>query len=51
MLGNLVNDFDFSQTARPPLILNPCPQTTLKPKPGPNCVDHIALHVSTWGDS
>ncbi len=50
-LGNLVNDFNFSQSPRRPLILNPCPKTTLKPKPGPNCLDNIALHVSTWGDS
>jgi phospholipase C len=51
-LGNLINDFDFTQTPRPPMILNPCPaKTTLIPHPAPNCVDHIALHVSTWGDS
>jgi hypothetical protein len=51
-LGNLINDFDFSQTPRPPMILNPCPaKTTLIPHPAPNCVDHIALHVSAWGDS
>ena len=51
-LGNLVFDFDFSQTPRRPLILNPCPaNTTLIPRPAPNCVDHIALHTSTWGDS
>ena len=52
ILGNLINDFDFTQKPRPPLILNPCPaHTTLTPKPAPTCTDHIALHVSTWVDS
>ncbi len=51
-LGNLVSDFDFSQAPRRPLILNPCPASaTLIPRPAPNCVDHIALHTNTWGDS
>lgn len=51
-LGNLVFDFNFSLAPRRPLILNPCPaNTTLIPRPVPNCVDHIALHTSTWGDS
>jgi phospholipase C len=50
-LGNLARDFNFNQTPRRPLTLNPCPKTTLKPRPGPRCVDHINLHVSTWGDS
>jgi phospholipase C len=51
-LGNLINDFNFSQSPRRPLILNPCPATTtLIPRPTPNCVDHIALHTNTWGDS
>jgi phospholipase C len=31
--GNLTNDFDFSQTPRPPVILPVCPQTTLTPTP------------------
>jgi phospholipase C len=30
ILGNLINDFDFNQSPRPPLILNPNPKTTLK---------------------
>jgi hypothetical protein len=51
ILGNLINDFDFSQTPRPPMTLRPCPATTLKPTPQPFCIDHIALHTNTWGDS
>jgi len=49
ILGNLINDFDFTRTPRPPMILTPCPKTTLVPKPSPGCHDHIDLHVSTWG--
>jgi phospholipase C len=51
ILGNLINDFDFTQKPRPPMILHPCPATTLTPKPAPTCRDHIALHTNTWGDS
>jgi phospholipase C len=52
VLGNLVRDFDFSQTPLPPLILNPCPpDTTLVPTPKPGCTDSVPLHASTWGDS
>src|SRR5579859_1182591 len=51
ILGNLINDFNFTQTPRPPMILKPCPPTTLIPPPAPGCYDHIALHVNTWGDS
>jgi len=52
VLGNLVRDFDFSQTPLPPLILNPCPPgATLVPTPKPGCTDSIPLHASTWGDS
>jgi phospholipase C len=50
-LGNLINDFNFAQTPRRPMTLRPCPATTLKPAPQPFCIDHIALHTSTWGDS
>ncbi len=51
-LGNLYKDFNFSKPPRQPMILNPCPaNTTLIPHPASNCVDHIALHVATWGDS
>jgi phospholipase C len=31
--GDLINDFDFSQLPRSPLILPVCPQTALTPKP------------------
>jgi phospholipase C len=52
VLGDLVRDFDFSQSPLPPLTLNPCPpETTLIPKPQPGCTDSIPLHASTWGDS
>jgi phospholipase C len=52
ILGNLINDFNFAQTPRPPMLVNPCPpSTTLIPHPAPGCHDHIALHVATWGDS
>jgi phosphoesterase family protein len=51
ILGNLFNDFDFTQIPRPPMMLKPCPATTLIPKPHPRCYDRIALHASTWGDS
>ena len=51
VLGNLVRDFDFNQKPRAPLILNPCPATTLTPKPAAGCSDTVALHTQTWGDS
>ena len=51
-LGNLIRDFNFSKPPRKPMILNPCPShTTLKPHPARFCIDHINLHVRTWGDS
>jgi phospholipase C len=50
-LGNLYKDFNFTKPPRKRMILKPCPKTTLKPTPNPGCYDHIALHVSTWGDS
>jgi len=52
VLGNLIRDFNFSQPPRRPLILNPCPPTTLVPAPLPGCVDpRASLHDSTWGDT
>ena len=33
-LGNLVNDFDFAQAPRPPVLLPPYPTSTLVPAPG-----------------
>src|SRR5260221_7762165 len=30
-LGNLIKEFDFNQTPRPPLILRPCPTNTTLP--------------------
>ena len=51
ILGNLFNDFDFTQTPRPPMTLKPCPPTTLIPRPQPGCRDQGALDTSTWGNS
>ncbi|HEV3129235.1 MAG TPA: alkaline phosphatase family protein [Solirubrobacteraceae bacterium] len=33
LLGDLTQDFDFSQPARPPVVLPVCPQTDLVPQP------------------
>ncbi len=49
--GNILRDFNFDQRPRPPLILDPCPATTLTPAPPPGCDGFIALNVSKWGDS
>ncbi|HEX6932625.1 MAG TPA: alkaline phosphatase family protein [Streptosporangiaceae bacterium] len=51
ILGNLIKDFNFGQAPRRPLILNPCPRTTLIPAPKPSCNGTVALHVDTWGDT
>src|SRR5215472_5110819 len=50
-LGDLLRDFNFSQSPRPPLLLNPCPPTTLVPTPAPGCGRRVALHFASWGDS
>jgi phospholipase C len=51
ILGNLINDFDFTQPPRAPMVLKPCPPTTLIPRPHPGCRDHVALHARAWGNS
>jgi hypothetical protein len=51
ILGNLVKDFNFGQAPRRPLILDPCPHTTLVPAPKPGCSGSVALHVENWGDT
>jgi phospholipase C len=51
LAGNLIADFNFNQAPLPPLILSPCPQTTLVPPPEPGCTGSVTLHVSTWGDT
>ena len=43
LLGDLTQDFNFSQTPRSPLILNPCPATTLVPTPSPTCTGKVKL--------
>jgi phospholipase C len=48
---SILSDFNFSQRPLPPLILNPCPPTTLTPPPTPGCDGSVALNVSSWGGS
>jgi phospholipase C len=44
ILGNLVQDFDFSQTPRKPMILSACPSsTTLLPTPPAGCNKQVRL--------
>jgi phospholipase C len=44
LLGNLQQDFNFSQSPRPPMTLNPCPpNTTLTPTPPPTCNGTVTL--------
>jgi phospholipase C len=51
LAGDLTRDFDFTvKLPRLPVVLNPCPKTTLVP-PNPGCTRQIALHANTWGDS
>jgi phospholipase C len=49
VLGDLVKDFDFSQPPRPPMLLNPCPHTTLVPTPRRGCNGTVKLHTKQWG--
>ena len=51
LAGNIIRDFNFRQKPLRPLILNPCPATTLVPRPARGCHGTVALHFSTWGDS
>ena len=51
LAGNLIADFNFNQAPLPPLILSPCPNTTLVPTPKPGCIGTVPLHVSTWGNT
>jgi phospholipase C len=51
LAGNIERDFNFNQKPLPPLILNPCPATTLTPKPVAGCGGNIALDFASWGDS
>jgi phospholipase C len=51
LTDNLLQDFNFNQPARAPLILIPCPPTTLTPKPKPGCNGNVALNFKSWGDS
>jgi len=48
---NLIQAFNFNQKPRPPVILNPCPNSTLTPKPKPGCNGNVALDFADWGDS
>jgi len=49
--STLLRDFNFLQSPRLPLLLNPCPPTTLVPTPPPGCGGRVALHFAGWGDS
>jgi len=51
LANSIVQDFNFNQKPRPPLILNPCPPTTLTPKPVAGCMGTVALDFASWGDS
>jgi phospholipase C len=49
---SIVQDFNFNQKPRPPVILNTCPKTTLTPNPQPSgCAGNVALNFASWGDS
>lgn len=41
-LGNLIRDFNFTQTAGRPMKLKPCPRDHAPPGSQPGCHDHIA---------
>jgi phospholipase C len=50
-LGDLTADFNFNQSPRPPMILNPCPPTTLRnPLPNATCTNSVPLQFRSWGD-
>jgi phospholipase C len=51
LAGSILPDFNFNQKPRPPLILAPCPATTLIPAPKPGCGNTVKLNVKSWGDS
>jgi phospholipase C len=51
LANSILQDFNFSQNPRPPMILNPCPATTLTPTPKPGCTGTVALDFASWGDS
>jgi phospholipase C len=52
LTGNLVNDFNFAQNPRPPMVLSPCPTSTLVPTPKPGCPASVnGLDFKSWGDS
>jgi phospholipase C len=51
-LGDMAQDFNFNQSPRPPVVLNPCPATTLvNPTPNATCTNSVPLHFKSWGDS
>jgi len=52
LANSILQDFNFNlPKPRKPLILNPCPPTTLTPTPKPGCAGTVALHFASWGDS
>ncbi len=48
---NIGADFNFSQKPRPPVLLNPCPPTTLIPAPKPGCPNTVNIDFKSWGDT
>jgi phospholipase C len=48
---NLHQAFNFNQAPRPPMILNPCPASTLTPAPPPGCNGTVPFNFASWGDS
>jgi len=48
---NIALDFNFNQKPLPPVILNPCPPTTLVPAPKPGCPNTVKIDFKSWGDS
>jgi hypothetical protein len=48
---SILLDFNFNQKPIPPMILNPCPKTTLTPKPPRLCNRPVKLNFASWGDS
>jgi phospholipase C len=51
LAGNLIADFNFNIAPRPPLVLSPCPKTTLVPAPKPGCTGSVKMNVKSWGDT
>jgi phospholipase C len=51
LANSIVQDFNFNQKPRSPLILTPCPATTLTPTPVAGCTGSVPLDFASWGDT